>query len=89
MSRPIQSIPARNLQPGDIVRLTDDRDGQVVSLEFAENNLIVGGELNKTATALRVTLVDGKTFLIHPGQLIGLRWPQRAVKKRGAWVFRR
>ncbi len=61
-------IYARDLEPGHSVRLTSGRIGTVRSAQYEDGQLIVGGEYNKTATALRVTTVDGESFLVHPGQ---------------------
>lgn len=66
---------ARNLQPGAVVRLSGARFVPVRSAAFEGGQLICGGPENKTATAIRITTEDGASFLVHPGQKVGIKTP--------------
>lgn len=73
MNDQLYSVSARVLKVGNNIRLGDDHYSRVLSIRPEEGHLIVGGPFNKTATALRVHTLDGNDFLVHPGQLIGVR----------------
>ena len=71
----VRSVTARTLKAGDYIRVEDARFEHITSIEFDESQLIVGGPENKTATALKVTTDKGTQFLVHPGQLVGVKLP--------------
>lgn len=68
----VELVPARDLEPGCTIYLSDDCSETVRSVEFADNQFIVGGPYNKTAAAVRITTNVGTSFLVHPGQLVGV-----------------
>jgi hypothetical protein len=73
MSDDLYTTSARNLKAGDNIRLGDNHFSKILAIQTAENELIVGGPHNKTATGLRIHTLDGNDFLIHPGQIFGVK----------------
>lgn len=73
---------ARYLKEDDVIRLTDGRFSRITSINFEEHQLIVGGPESRTAAPLRIQTDDGASFLVHPGQIIGLSGEVRTSSKR-------
>jgi hypothetical protein len=73
MQSDLDIVEARDLQPGNIIRLSDSRFDRVQGNDIEGGQLIVGGPYNKTAIALRITTEGGASFLVHPGQKIGVK----------------
>lgn len=61
---------ARDLNPGDTIRLRDDLHSKIISIASDPLQLVVGGAFNKTATALKIE-TEVATISVHPGQLVG------------------
>jgi hypothetical protein len=66
----VNPTAARDIKIGDTIRLRDDLHSEVLDARFDQSNRIVGGPLNKTATAIKIE-TPAATILVHPGQLIG------------------
>jgi hypothetical protein len=73
MPSDLDIVAARDLQPGNLIRLTDSRFDHVRSVSFEGDHLIVGGSHNVTARALRVVTEGGASFLVHPGRTFGVK----------------
>ena len=70
---PLETVPARTLKVGDNIRLEADRFERIASIAFEENQFIVGGPRNVTATALKIRTYEGTEFMVHPGDMVGVK----------------
>lgn len=63
-------IAARELKKGDVVRVGDRGACPIDDIGFDQGKMVTGGELVKSAMAMKLTLINGKTFFVHPGSMI-------------------
>lgn len=63
-------IAARELKKGDVVRFGDRGACPIEDIGFDQSKMVTGGEMVTSAMAMRLTLINGKMFFVHPGSEI-------------------